>query len=77
MSRKQVNNKLPLRYIVTFPGYNPQDEEMCQNFSSYNANLSMPTSPLGMAFDSARRYDGQVFVDYGDEIIPYKSESKE
>ena len=77
MTRKLVKNKNPLRYLVFFPGYDPQDEVMCENFSSYNVNLSLPTSALGMAFDSARRYDGQVYVDFGDEIIPYKSENKD
>lgn len=74
IKKNKKNNKdqiRPARYVVFYPGYNPTSEEYCENFSSYNTKLD---NALSMAYDAARRYNGEIYADLenGQELIPIK-----
>jgi hypothetical protein len=58
-----LKNKIPDRYIVLFPGYNPENEN-CNNYVSYSTQLdNIPgmTKSYSQAVAAATKYNGTIY----------------
>ncbi len=75
--QKSMKDHRPIRWVVWMPTPNSQENVYGNdNFVSYHNNLDAgPVSSLAMGINTAQRYAGKLYADYGpdSELVLVKS----